>query len=261
MSSPWDPKQYTKFKDERAQPFHDLLNLVRPIPGGHAIDLGCGTGELTKIMHERLGASATLGIDSSSTMLAESNRLNGPGLSFSYGEIANYRALSGFDVVFSNAALQWLPDHPKLFPRIAALVRPGGQLAIQMPDNNDHPSHVIAHAVAAQEPFRSALGGYIREWPVMPTAWYAELLDALGFEEQNVHLRVYGHHLESREAVVEWVKGTLLNDYKQRMPADLFADYLVAYHDQLMPRLEAREPYFYAFKRVLIWGRKAVPAS
>ena len=257
MTSPWEPKQYLRFRDERAQPFYDLLDLVRPIPGGHVVDLGCGPGELTKVLHARTAASATLGIDSSSTMLAESNKLNGPGLSFSYGDIATYRSLKGFDLVFSNAALQWLPDHATLFPRVAGLVRPGGQLAVQMPANNDHPSHAIAHEIAGEEPFRTALDGYLREWPVMPPEWYAELLDRLGFEEQHVRLQVYAHHLASREEVIEWVKGTLLTDYKKRMDAPTYEAYLAAYRERLMSRLDAREPYFYAFKRVLIWGRKA----
>lgn len=257
MSSPWEPTQYHRFRDERAQPFYDLLDLVRPVPGGHVIDLGCGTGELTKVLHERVGASATLGIDSSSTMLAESNKLNGPGLSFSFGEIAGYRSLKGFDVVFSNAAMQWIPDHATLFPRVAGLVRPGGQLAVQMPANNDHPSHAVAHELAREEPFRTALGGYWREWPVMPPEWYAEQLDRLGFEEQHVRLQVYGHHLASREEVTEWVKGTLLTDYKKRMDAETYEAYLAAYRERLMPQLDARAPYFYAFKRVLLWGRKA----
>ena len=257
MSSPWEPEQYRRFRDERAQPFYDLLDLVRPITGGHLIDLGCGTGELTKVLHERMGASATLGIDSSPTMLAESNKLNGPGLSFSFGEIAGYRSLKGFDLVFSNAALQWIPDHATLFPRVAGLVRPGGQLAIQMPANNDHPSHAVAHQVAREEPFRTALAGYWREWPVMPPEWYAEQLERLGFEEQHVRLQVYGHHLASREEVTEWVKGTLLTDYKKRMDGETYEAYLAAYRERLMPQLGAREPYFYAFKRVLVWGRKA----
>jgi trans-aconitate 2-methyltransferase len=254
MTSPWDPGQYNRFKDERAQPFHDLLALCQPIPGGRAVDLGCGTGELTRLMHERVGAAETVGVDSSETMLAEAAAHTGGGLRFEQGEIAAFADAGGFDLVFSNAALQWLDDHPALIPRVAPLVRPGGQIAFQVPANHDHISHLLAHELVTTEPFRTALGGYVRPVPVLPPEWYAEELDRLGFAAQHVRLQVYVHHLESSEGVVEWVKGTLLNDYKKRLPPALYDQYLALYRERLLPQLDAKRPYFYPFKRILAWG-------
>ena len=252
----WDPNQYHLFQDERARPFFDLLGLVEPTPGGKVIDLGCGPGELTKILHERAGAAETTGLDSSESMLVGSAAHAGNGLSFALGDLATFEDLDGFDVVFSNAALQWIDGHEALIPRLAALVRPGGQYAVQMPHNHDHPSHRVAHAVAAEEPFASALGGYVRQWPVHEPEWYAETLDQLGFHEQNVRLQVYGHHLASRDEVVEWVKGTLLTDYKKRFSPELYEQYLATYRTRLMAELEDRRPYFYAFKRILFRARR-----
>jgi trans-aconitate 2-methyltransferase len=159
-------------------------------------------------------------------------------------------------VVFSNAALHWLPDHEGLFGRLAAALNPGGQLAVQMPANHDHPSHVVAAKVAGIEPFRTVLGGYRRESPVREPEWYALLLDRLGLVDQHVRLQVYLHHLATRGEVVEWVRGTLLTDYQARMPEDLFEEFLAAYRERLLPELEDTRPYRYPFKRLLLWGRR-----
>src|SRR5205085_1040254 len=104
------------------------------------------------------------------------------------------------------------------------MLAPGGQLAVQMPSNFDHSSHESAREIAAEEPFRSALDGYAGVKSVLPPERYAELLDGLGVEAQQVRLQVYGHHLESAESVIEWVRGTLLTDYQRRLGDPLFED-------------------------------------
>jgi len=254
MASTWNPEQYHRFRDERSKPFFDLLDLVEPIPGGSVVDLGCGTGELTRVLHERSGAATTLGLDSSETMLAKTGEHAGGGLTFAQGNIADFGG--SYDLVFSNAALQWLDRHEELIPAVAAHVMAGGQLAFQVPANADHPSHLVAHEVAREEPFATALGGYVRQWPVLPPERYAEILDELGFRDLTVRLEVYGHHLESTDGVVEWVKGSLLTDYEKRMPAELYRRYLARYRERLIAELGEKAPYFYAFKRVLARGRR-----
>jgi trans-aconitate 2-methyltransferase len=254
MRDPWDPARYDRFVRERSAPLHDLLALIRPIPGGRAVDLGCGTGALTLELHGHARSGETVGIDSSPAMLERASPLAGNGLRFERGDIAEFGRGANWDLVFSHAALHWVPDHPALFARLAGALAPGGQLAVQMPSNFDHPSHVLAAELADEEPFRSGLGGYRRLVPVEPPERYAELLDRLGFAEQHVRLQVYGHHLAGREEVVEWVRGTLLNDYQRRMPAELFERFLAGYRERLLPLLEERRPYFYPFKRLLLWG-------
>jgi trans-aconitate 2-methyltransferase len=251
----WSPGQYQRFAAERAAPFHDLLALVRPVPGGRAVDLGCGSGELTAQLLRHLEAADTLGLDSSPAMLERAAGEATDGLRFAEGDIGEFRE-AGWDVVFSNAALHWLPDHAGLFGRLAGLLNPGGQLAVQMPANHDHPSHLVAAEVAAEEPFRTALGGYRRVSPVQAPEWYSELLDRLGLAPQHVRLQVYLHHLASRDDVVEWVKGTLLTDYESRMSPELFEEFLVRYRRRLLPHLEESRPYRYPFKRLLLWGQR-----
>ena len=264
----WDPGQYLKFGTQRAQPFFDLLALVDPVPGGEVVDLGCGTGELTERLHAHTGARNTVGIDSSAAMLADARQHAGDGLTFELGDIATFMPETdrdAFDVVFSNAALHWVPDHPALLRRLTAALRPGGQLAVQVPANGDHPSHALAGEIAGEPPFREAIGGVAlaaaRDGAaaVLPPERYAELLDELGFAEQHVRLQVYGHHLASTADVVEWTKGTTLTRYERLLPPELFEQFVARYRDRVLDVLGDHRPYFYAFKRILFRARLPMP--
>jgi trans-aconitate 2-methyltransferase len=256
MTSTWDPDQYNRFRGERQQPFYDLLALVRPRPAMRVVDLGCGTGELTRIVHETLAASDTLGLDSSETMLAQSAALALAGLRFARADIGAFAATVEYDLIFSNAALHWLPDHPALFARLTDALAPEGQLAVQMPFNFDHPSHTVAASVAREEPFCAALGGYAIEQPVFAPERYAALLHGLGYRAQHVRLQVYAHVLPARDDVIEWVKGTLLTAYQERLPEALWPRFLDRYRERLLPELDTSRPYFYPFKRILLWAER-----
>ena len=244
-SDAWDPSRYAKFGAERAAPFFDLLDLVEPRPGMRVLDLGCGTGELTRALHERLRARETLG--KSATFVA-------PGLRFAEGTIESYAADAPFDLVFSNAALHFVADHESLWPRLRSLLAPGGQLAVQLPANQDHPTHGAAREVAAGPPFDAALGGWVHPTHVLPPEAYAVLLHRLGFARQTVRLAVYTHLLESPESAVEWVRGSILTEYESRLGPELFPEFLASYRARLLPRLGEERPYFFTFKRVLIHG-------
>jgi trans-aconitate 2-methyltransferase len=259
VSDTWDPDQYSRFKKERSAPFFDLLGLVRPMPNGLVVDLGCGTGELTVTAHERLGARQTVGIDSSPAMLARAARLGAAGISFAEGDIASFASAEPLDAIISNAALHWVPDHPTVLARWTAALGERGQLAVQVPANLDHPAHVIAGEVAEEEPFLSAFGGNpppdtVRS--VLNPEDYAVILDELGFAEQHVRLQIYGHRLASTTEVVEWVRGTALTRFASRLPHALFNEYLDRYRTRLVQTLGVQEPYFYPFKRILFWGAR-----
>ena len=218
------------------------------------VDLGCGTGELTRRLHERTRAASTVGLDSSQAMLERSADHAGDGLTFELGDIAEWTPGEPLDLIFSNAALQWLDDHDELFARLTAALSPGGQLAVQMPANHDHPSHLVAERVAAEVPFRGALGGYVGQSPVLEPERYALLLHRLGYSSQRVRLYVYLHVLPAAEAVVDWVKGTLLTDYRQRLADDLYEAFVARYRELLLAELPDERPFPFSFKRVLLWG-------
>jgi trans-aconitate 2-methyltransferase len=257
-SDGWNPDQYARFRAERSQPFFDLVGLLRARPGMRVVDLGCGTGELTAEMHRRLGARETIGVDSSPAMLAEAGPFAGGGVAFVEADLRDFAArpehAGGFDVVLSNAALQWVAEQAGVIERLTGLLAPEGQLAIQVPSNEDHPSHVVAREVAGEEPFRAALGGHVRRFSNLPIEAYAALLDRFGYREQHVRLQVYVHHLSSRDDVVEWLRGSLLTDYQKRLAPDAFAAFLARYRSVLTERLEDARPFCYTFKRILLWG-------
>lgn len=251
----WNPDRYGKFRDERAAPFHDLLALVEPAGAPRVVDLGCGTGELTRLAHERLGARETVGVDSSAAMLGKAAAHAGAGLSFRQGDLASF-ADGPFDVVLSNAAIHWVPDHEALLPRLGALVAPGGQLAIQAPANDHHASHAVAREVAREPAFAGPLGGFQRESPLLSPEAYAGLLFHLGFVRQRVRFEVYAHPLASRDDVVEWVRGTTLTAYEQRLDPATFAAFLARYRERLAAALPDERPFLYTYRRLFLWARR-----
>jgi trans-aconitate 2-methyltransferase len=255
MTDTWKPDQYERFKAERSRPFYDLLALVEPAAAMQVVDLGCGTGELTADLHRRLQARRTIGIDQSAAMLGRADAHSGGGLTFERGDLFEWSPPFAPDLIFSNAALHWVGDHPALFARLARLLAPAGQLTVQMPMNFDYPSHVVAREIEEEEPFRGKMGGGSRIGVPLTPEQYAVLLDDLGFRRQLVRLQVYAHHLDSRDQVVEWVKGTLLNEYETRLGPELFPLFLERYRARLLPRLRDTRPFFYPFKRLLLWGR------
>lgn len=247
-SSNWDPEQYLQFEKERSEPFHDLLAGVTLLPGGCGLDLGCGTGNLTRLLHETTGASSTLGIDNSPTMLAQAPSQDG--LAFRNASIAEFTPTEPFDLVFSNAALQWLPNHELLFERIAQWLKPGGQLAVQVPANQHHVSHVLAASIAEQH--FDCPG---RKPSVLTPEAYSILLDRLGFERPAVRTQVYLHRLPGPEALVEWVEGTLLKAYQSRLDEPTFVDFNRHYRDALLSQLPSERPYRLTFPRILMHAR------
>jgi trans-aconitate 2-methyltransferase len=221
--------------------------------GGAVVDLGCGTGELTRALHERTGAAETVGVDSSARMLERAPAADG--LRFVHADIRDYEPDGPLAVVFSNAALHWLPGHRELYARLRSWLAPGGQLAVQMPDNMDAITHRTAAEVGEDPRFAPYLAQAERRGAILTAEEYAVLLHELGFSRQVVVRRIYAHLLPGRDDVVEWFRGSLLTEYERLLPAELYAQFLATYRETLLPRLDDRRPYLLPFPRVLMWGR------
>ena len=256
-SDAWKPVLYEKFRQERRQPYLDLMGLVRSKPDMRVVDLGCGTGEPTRDLHRHLRAAETLGVDSSEAMLDRCRDFTAPGLRFEKADIANWDSEpERWDLVFSNSAFHWVAGHVALLERLTKVLAPGGQIAFQVPLSFDEPSHRAAAEVAAEEPYRSALRGYVPTWPMLSPVGYSTLLDLLGYTEQNVRVQVYPHRLESREDVVEWLRGTLLTDYAKRLSPDLFSEFLEAFRARIRAERPDTRPHFFPYKRLLLWAQR-----
>lgn len=253
----WNPEQYARFRNERSQPFFDLLALVRPTPGMRVVDLGCGTGELTAAMHAELGAAATVGVDNSPAMLASPPVASN--LTFYQADLRDWATAQpegSVDLLFSNACLQWVPDQARVIERLTSLLTNGGQIAIQVPSNELHPAYVAVRDLAARSPFDQALEGHIRRFSNLSLDRYSHLLHKLGYREQLVRQQVYPHLLPTRADILEWLRGSLLTDYQKRLSPELYEQFLTEYRALLAERLPDERPFLYTFERILVWAQR-----
>jgi trans-aconitate 2-methyltransferase len=251
---PWNPEKYHQFQKERSAPFEDLFRMIDVRPGLEVIDLGCGTGELTRKLAERLPGSQVLGIDSSPEMLESTARQDHPRLRFEQGQIQDVQG--SWDLIFSNAALQWVGDHQDLIPRLFSLLRPGGQIVVQLPSNHNHISHQTIVETASEEPYRQSLQGWQRPIPVLSIEAYASLLFQVGGQELVVFEKVYPHVLADADAVADWVSGTALVPYLERLKLDLREPFLERLREKLR-RVWPEGPVFYGFRRTLFSAKRA----
>lgn len=232
---PWDPKQYLNFEHERLRPAADLLARV-PLGGADAIfDLGCGAGNVTRLLAERWPEAAITGVDSSAEMLARAQAAL-PAAAWIEADLRAWAPSEPADLVFSNAALHWLEDHAALFPRLAGWVKPGGRLAVQMPANFDHPSHRAVHEICRSEPWRARFKGLRDAAGVHSLAEYHGWLAPLA-KHQDLWETTYLHVLEGEDPVLEWFKGSLLVPCLEALPEEFHEAFLEAY------RLRVRAAY------------------
>jgi len=192
-------------------------------------------------------------------MLAEHGSTESPaGLRFEVATIESFPASDeGFDLIFSNAALHWVPDHERLVARLAGALVPSGQLAFQIPASHEDPSHRVADELIEEEPYRTAADGWRRPNHVLPPEAYSRIFHALGFRDPKVRLIVYPHVLAGPESVLDWMTGTLLTEYARHLPPETFESFVRDYWTRLSPRLESSRPFFFPFKRILCWGQRA----
>jgi len=251
---PWNPDIYHKFQTQRSAPFDDLLAMVDIRPDLRVVDLGCGSGELTRRLADSLPGSNVLGLDASQQMLERAHALARHGLRFELGDLA---ALTGeWDLVLSNAALQWSEDHERLIPYLFDRLAPGGQIAVQVPSNQDHISHRITLTVAGREPFRAALHGWTRRSPVLSIDTYARLLFQCQAQEMIIFEKVYPHVLENADAILDWISGTALVPYFERLDS-LKDEFLSVLRQELRAAIPG-EAVFYPFRRTFFSAKKGI---
>jgi len=263
----WDPALYRRYEDERTRPARDLLARVPHVAPRRVVDLGCGPGNSTELLIARWPDAEVVGLDNSPGMLA-SARQRLPRTSFVEADIASWRAPDPVDVIYSNATLQWVGGHRELLPRLFAQLAPGGALAVQMPDNLDEPSHRAMRDVAALPAFAKAGQGALREAECGMTGETGEreqLLGAAGYYELlaplaaavDVWRTTYHHPMSSAAAIVEWVRGTGLRPFLDRLESGAAqADYLAEYER----RIDAAYPQQADGKRLLAFPRLFIVA-
>lgn len=258
----WQPGQYLKYASERLRPALDLMARIELSAPKTVVDLGCGAGNVTRILMERWPRAHFIGVDNSTEMLAKAREtVAGPAsIEWQQADLAEWAAATApasVDLVFSNAALHWIDDHARLFPRLIQTVARGGVLAIQMPSNFHAPSHVVLNEVAASPRWRDRLGALARPIPVSPVedyfAWlspHSETIDAWTTE----YLHVLSAPGDGDHPVIAWVKGTSLVPFLAALDANAQREFIRDCTERIVqayPALpDGRVPY--PFRRLFV---------
>jgi trans-aconitate 2-methyltransferase len=212
----WNPGQYLRFADERSRPCRDLAAAVSLEAVRRIIDLGCGPGNSTAVLAALWPEADVTGLDSSEAMIAAA-RLSAPRRAWVVADIAGWTADAPFDLVFSNAALHWVPDHASVYPRLLGQVAVGGALAAQVPNDLGAPAHEAMREVAARPVWRRHFPVPVREWRVHSPAFYYDLLGPLA-ARLDIWETSYVHVLAGPSAIVEWYKGSGLRPFLDALP-------------------------------------------
>jgi trans-aconitate 2-methyltransferase len=253
----WNPEQYLKFAGPRLRPAVDLLAHVDGPNPRTVYDLGCGAGNVTRLLAERWPTATITGVDDSAEMLATAGR-ELPGVTWVRQSLQSWTAPQPADLIFSNAALHWLPDHETLFPRLIAQLAAGGTLAVQMPRNFQAPSHTAITETVFAGPWKDKLAPLLRANPVSEPAVYQTLLGPL-MRTVDIWQTEYLHVLTGPDPVKEWTKGTWLKTLLDALAGDERVAFEAAYAARVAeaypPRADGTT--LFPFRRLFIVARRA----
>ena len=253
---PWNPEIYNKFKDLRNKPFYDLMDFIKLPESSNAIDLGCGTGEQTAILAKKFSKTDFLGIDSSSEMLEKSKSFEANNLRFDQKSVEDMaQSDKKWDLVFSNAALQWSDHHEILFPKLINSLNSKGQFAVQMPIQKENMLNKILYQLADEDPFKTYFKGWKRDSPVLSMDQYAQIMFDGGLEEIQIMQKIYPIIANDHDTLYNFISGSALIPYLELLQDDQKESFISVFKTRIadhFPKL----PAIYAFKRILLYGKK-----
>ena len=210
--SDWSSSQYLKFENERTQPAIDLVNRIYINNPQKILDIGCGPGNSTQVLSMKFPNAYILGIDNSANMI-ETAKKNYPKLDFKNWDATNDLASLGidFDIVFSNACIQWIPNHDKLIKNMIEILNPRGILAIQTPINYQEPIHKIIVEISTSDKWKAEFLNP-RIFFNLTQSEYFDLLSNIS-SQFSLWETTYFHIMKSHNDIIEWYRGTGLRPY------------------------------------------------
>ncbi len=215
----WNPDTYLAYANERERPIAELIaRIPRTFQPRTAVDLGCGTGNSTAALRARFPNASVTGVDSSAAMLDKAKKSD-PSVNWITASISDWSPPAAVDLVFSNAAYHWVPDHDALFPRLVAHINDGGVFAFQIPRNFDAPSHRHLFETAAERPWADRLNGVAPFAPMVSLEAHYDRLSP-HVRQLDIWETTYAHILESDNAVFNWVSGSALTAYLPKLHDD-----------------------------------------
>lgn len=208
----WDSRQYLKFERERTQPPRDLANRIALNNPKRILDVGCGPGNSTQVLHERFPEAEILGVDSSFDMLEKAQKQY-PAMNFQFFNVENSLAGLGqtWDVIFSNACIQWVPDHPRILRDMLSVLNPGGVIAIQIPETRNMPMYRILTELSDNSQWSSKIAN-IRNFYSLEMEEYYELLASLT-SDFSIWETNYIQTVAGFDGLIEWYRGSGLRPY------------------------------------------------
>ena len=237
--SDWNPEHYGQYAGERSRPYGDLVRRVGARRPQRVADLGCGSGELTASLRQVWPTAEIVGVDSSPAMIAKARTIRGvDDLRFLERDLQDWRPDHGTDVVISNAALQWVPEHRKLLPGLVERLSTDGWLAFQVPGNFDQPSHRLLHELADRPPYAEWTRDLERPAAFDPEVYLADLAE-LGCRVQAWET-TYLHVLAGPDPVFHWISSTGARPVLGALPDGLRDDFEAAYKKRLNEAYPAR---------------------
>ena len=254
----WDPHHYLTYADLRLRPALDLLARVPLETATQVTDLGCGAGSVTPYLRHRFPNAAIQGVDHSPEMLSAARTVHRDLAHWVQADVARWQPPQVQDLIFSNAALQWLDGHEVLFPRLLGFLNPGGVLAVQMPDQFDQPSHVLMREVAADGPWAQTLIPLLRPAPVAEAGRYYDWLKPLS-ASVDIWRTTYVQELNGDDAVLNWIASTALKPLLEALPpaqVPPFRETLAAKLREAYPQCVGGVTLF-AFQRLFIVAVRA----
>ncbi|MFI6639300.1 trans-aconitate 2-methyltransferase [Streptomyces sp. NPDC050504] len=272
MTAPatWDPQQYLRHADHRTRPFHDLVARVGELPGGSApriADLGCGAGNVTATLAGRWPGARVTGYDNSPQMLERARAYATDLLDFAHADALTWTPSEPYDLIVSNALLQWVPGHAERFPDWLAGIAPGGTFAFQVPGNFTAPSHTILAGLRTSARWRGRLGDAAdRSAAVLEPADYLTRLTGLVGPGGAVDVweTTYLQTLRGEDPVLDWVKGTALRPVLTALDSDPEArEAFLAEYAALLREAYPATPYgtVFPFRRIFAVARRSGEAG
>lgn len=212
----WNSEQYLKFRTERTQPSEDLAAHIPISSPEKIIDIGCGPGNSTRVLKNKYPDARVLGIDSSENMIEKAEKDN-PDMDFELINVPDEldKLSEKFDIVFSNAVLQWIPDHSALLPKLWELLNAGGTLAVQIPMNFDEPIYKIVSSTAKSAKWSGKIG-QPRLFHTLTGEEYFDIVSRLT-DDFSFWQTTYFHRMPDAQSIMEWYKGTGLRPYLEAL--------------------------------------------
>jgi trans-aconitate 2-methyltransferase len=214
----WNPEQYLQFKSERTQPAIDLVSRINIAQPQSIIDIGCGPGNSTQILVNRWPNSEVVGLDNSITMI-EKARQDYPKQKWILDNAENIDSNIKYDLIFSNATLQWIPHHETLLPKLFNCVNPGGAIAVQIPKFKNMPINVAIETVANNYNWKNYSKGCEELFTLKDLDFYYDIISKLATRVE-LWESSYFHILNSQESVIDFVRTTGLKPYLDCLPSD-----------------------------------------